>query len=157
MHGRDVPGRNARAHLCPGRRFFYACPTRELARYVTTIVGIFAAQVILIGKMPNLSDKTGEPEFTGKMKDIIDALRGEAGVATFDDAAAKCIRGVGDRRVTVLNMPVGPTSLVAYVEDDLLKRGYWMPIGSLDKLSDFGRPLKDCSAIPMKSRTLDCK
>jgi hypothetical protein len=110
---------------------FYTCPTRELANYVGMIVGMLAVQVTLTGQMPNISDKTGEPEFTGSTKGIVDAAREDAHVKTFDDAMKICSAGSDKRRVTVLNMPEG--SLVAYVFDEG-QRADWMPFVYLDKV-----------------------
>jgi hypothetical protein len=115
---------------------YYICPTRELATYVSVLVGLLAAQVALSGSMPNISDQTGEPEYTGETKSIVDGLRAKAHVETFDQAVAMCAQGSDKRTVTVLNMPAGATSIVAYVEDDRLKRAFWMPFAYLDKLSD---------------------
>jgi hypothetical protein len=115
---------------------YYICPNRELATYVSVLVGLLAMQVTLGGEMPNIDDQTGEPDFKGDTKEMVDMLRSKAQVTTFDQAMAVCAPGSNGRHVTVLNMPVGATSMVAYVEDDRLKRAYWMPFAFLDKLSD---------------------
>ena len=38
--------------------------------------------------MPNISDKTGEFEYEGETKTMVDAMREKAGVQTFDQAVA---------------------------------------------------------------------
>jgi hypothetical protein len=111
---------------------YYACPTRELATYVTTIVGLLAINATLVGEMPNVSDKTGEPEYTGETKTMVDGLREQAHVQTFDEAIKFCALGSDKRRVTVLNMP--ENSLVAYVLDEARKQTFWMSIANLDKV-----------------------
>jgi hypothetical protein len=111
---------------------YYFCPTRELADYVGTLVALFAGQIMLTGEMPNISDKTGEPEYKGQTKIMVDALREKAGVRTFDQAVAICSPGVDKEPVMVLNMP--ENSLVAYVEDERRKLAFWMPIINLNKL-----------------------
>jgi hypothetical protein len=111
---------------------YYACPTRELATYVTTIVGLTAVQATLSGgQMPNISNKNGELEYTGQTKEMVDMLREKAGVRTFDQAVALCAPGVDKRPVTILNMP--ENSLVAYVEDRH-KKTFWMSSAHLDKM-----------------------
>ena len=96
-----------------------------------TIVGLTSMQAMLGGGMPNISDKTGEPEYTGETKSMVDALREQAHVQTFDEAMKMCAPGSDKRKVTVLNMP--EKSMVAYVLDQGRKQTYWMPIVSLDK------------------------
>jgi hypothetical protein len=111
---------------------YYTCPTRELATYVTTIVGLTAMQATLLGEMPNISDQTGEPEYTGETKRMVDGLREQAHVQTFDEAMKICAPGSDKRRVTVLNMP--ENSMVAYVLDEGHKQTFWMSIANLDKV-----------------------
>ena len=136
---------------------YYSCPTRELATYVTWVVGLAQITITLGGEMPNIDDKTGEFESGGETKEMLDMLRAKAGVTTFDQAMAIAPRAAMPR-VTDLNMPVGATSMVAYVEDERMKRNYWMPIVNLDKVVELPpKPLRDCSAIPPKNRPLDCK
>ena len=111
---------------------YYICPSRELATYVTTIVGLASIQVMLGGGMPNISDKTGEFEYEGETKAMVDMLREKAGVQTFDQAVAICAPGVDKKPVMILNMP--EDLMVAYVEDERRKLAFWMPISHLDKL-----------------------
>jgi len=82
--------------------------------------------------MPNISDKTGEFEYEGETKIMVDVLREKAGVQTFDQAVAICAPGLDKKPVTILNMP--KDSMVAYVEDEHRKIAFWMPIMHLDKL-----------------------
>jgi membrane-bound inhibitor of C-type lysozyme len=110
---------------------YYACPNRELATYVNSIVALTAMQATL-GVMPNVSDKTGEPEYTGQTKLLVDSLREQAHVQTFDEAMHLCAPGRNKLRVTVMNMP--EHSLVAYVFDEAKKQPFWMPIAALGKV-----------------------
>lgn len=111
---------------------YYFCPTRELADYVGTLVALFSARIALTGEMPNISDKTGEPEYKGQTKIMVDTLRRKAGVRNFDQAVAICSPGVDKEPVMVLSLP--ENSLVAYVEDERRKRAFWMLIIKLNKL-----------------------
>jgi len=111
---------------------YYNCPSRELATYVTTIIGLSSLQAMLGGGMPNISDKTGEFEYKGETKAMVDMLRAKAGVQTFDQAVAICSPGFNKKPVIILNMP--EDSMVAYVEDEHRKLAFWMPIAHLDKL-----------------------
>jgi hypothetical protein len=110
---------------------YYACPTRELATYVTMVTGLVAMQASL-GVMPNISDKTGEPEYQGETKALVDSLRTKAHVTTFGQALNACEKGVNKKKVTVMNMPTD--SLVTYVYDEKRKAAFWMPISHLDRL-----------------------
>ncbi len=112
--------------------FYYTCPTRELATYVMTITGLIVMQSTLVGETPNISDRTGEPEYTGETKSMVDGLREQAQVETFDEAVKICALGSDKRRVMVLNMP--ENSMVAYVHDEGRKQNFWMPIVHLDKV-----------------------
>jgi hypothetical protein len=111
---------------------YYACPTRELANYVRTVLGLMGAQVMITGTIPNISDKTGEPEYTGETKMLLDSRREQAQVQTFDEAAKICTLGSNKRKVTILNMP--ENSMVTYVLDEVRKQTFWMPISHLDKV-----------------------
>lgn len=116
---------------------FYACPTRELASYTSTVLGLIALQYSLTGSLPNISDKTGEPEYAdsngqpNQTRSLLDAKRRRAGVATFDQAIAACAPGRNKMKVTILNSQQDDG--VAYVHDEARKINYWMPISSLDK------------------------
>jgi hypothetical protein len=81
---------------------------------------------------PNISDKTGEPEFTGETKTIIDAKRAAAHVTTFDEAVASCSAGKNGRKVIIMNVSENPP-LVVWVHDTKSGGNYWMPITSLNK------------------------
>jgi hypothetical protein len=109
---------------------YYECPTREMAEYVTTIIGLVALHAAL-GVQPNVSPATGEPEYEGESKRMLDNLRAAAHVSTFDDAMAQCRDGVSKKAVTVMNMP--KNSLVAWVFDRKTNESFWMPITHLDK------------------------
>ena len=112
---------------------YYSCPNRELATYVNTVISFSLVSLALTGgQMPNISDKTGEPEFTGRTKEIVDMMREKANVQSYDQAVTICAIGTNKRPVMVLNMP--ENSLVAYVLDESRKQTFWMPILNLDKV-----------------------
>jgi len=103
---------------------YFRCPNRELTDYTTTIVGLTALQSAL-GVTPNVSEKTGEPEYEGQTKVIVDTLRARAGVRSFDQAVAMCALGANGRRVTVINAPAEPFyNPVVFVFDESLKATY---------------------------------
>jgi hypothetical protein len=109
---------------------YFSCPTRELANYVYMVVGMVQLQATF-GVLPNVSDKTGAPEYEGRSKELLDFLRSKAGVRTFDQAVALCNKGADGKRIMVLNMP--ENSSVAFVGDEDAKRTFWMPISHLNK------------------------
>jgi hypothetical protein len=111
---------------------YYACPTRQLANYTNFVIGIAAASYELSGRLPNISDATGEPEFEGKTKDVLDGMRADAGVRTFDQAVAMCRKGADKVRVTVMNSP--GTDSVIWVKDQKSGQSFWMPKIHLNKL-----------------------
>ncbi|WP_353192134.1 hypothetical protein [Pandoraea pnomenusa] len=116
---------------------FFACPNRELASYTNTVVGLIQMQVALSGTFPNISDKTGEPEYRdqggqpNRTRLMLDGLRRGAGVSTFDQAVARCASGPNRSTVTILN--VDTDSNVVWVNDERKKVSFWMPMGNLDK------------------------
>jgi hypothetical protein len=108
---------------------YFACPTMELSDYTNAVLGMVSLSA-LSGKMPNISPVTGEPEYEGQSKQMLDVLRAKARVATFDQAVAACKKGAGKRAVTVMNNPKDGFSIwVAGVD----KKPFWMPKGHLDK------------------------
>ena len=113
---------------------YFRCPTRELADYTTTIVGLTALQSVF-GVTPNVSDKTGEPEYEGQTKLIVDTLRSRAGVRSFDQAVSMCALGGNARKVTVINAPAEPFYMpVVFVFDESLKATYWMAVFMLHRV-----------------------
>lgn len=116
---------------------FYACPTRELASYTATVIGLISLQYTLTGSLPNVSDTTGEPEYLDKdgkpnmTRVMLETARHKAGVATFDQAIAMCSMGRNKAKVTIMN--VQKDDEVAYVHDAAKNVNYWMPTSNLDK------------------------
>src|SRR4051812_30408729 len=53
---------------------YYACPTREIAAYVTVVIGLISTQIAVIGVTPKISRTTGEPEYEGESKALLDSL-----------------------------------------------------------------------------------
>ena len=109
---------------------YYACGSRELADYTNFVLGLVVMQKQLTGTMPNVSDKTGEPEYHGETKLMLDSLRKKAGVTSFDQAVSMCTKGLGKLKVVVLNNPKDSNAI--YVATDS-KKTFWLPKTSLDK------------------------
>ena len=110
---------------------FYSCGTRELAEYTNTVLSFLVMQKMLGAGMPNISDKTGEPEYEGESKLLLDTLRTKAGVSTFDEALARCKVGVNRMKVMVLNDP--KDSVVMWVGTTSDKQTFWMPKSAADR------------------------
>jgi hypothetical protein len=70
---------------------FFACDTQDKSIYANTVAGMVNLQYRLSGKMPNISPTTGEPEYEGKSKELLDSLRQKAGVSTFDELEPSCL------------------------------------------------------------------
>lgn len=111
---------------------YFACPTREMASYVTMVIGLVSAQAAL-GIRPNISVTTGEPEYQGESKALLDSLRAKAKVRTFDQAMKACEIGTNNRKVTIVNVPSESLQIVALVRDDGRNASFWMPIFHLVK------------------------
>jgi hypothetical protein len=109
---------------------YYACPTFELSEYVNGVMGFVSMTYGMTGKLPNVSPKTGEPEYTGQTKDIIDNWRSDAKVSSFDEATAKCSEGKNKVQVIVMNSP--ETGLSVWVADQK-QNTFWLPRGHLFK------------------------
>ncbi|KAF1004103.1 MAG: hypothetical protein GAK36_00128 [Pseudomonas sp.] len=109
---------------------YHACPTLELSDYVNGVVGFVSMTYGMTGKMPNVSPKTGEPEYAGETKDMIDNWRSAAKVSSFDEATAKCSKGKDKVQVIVMNSPEGGLSV--WVADQK-QNTFWLPRGHLFK------------------------
>lgn len=116
---------------------YYACPTRELVDYISTVIGLVSMTIELTGEPPNISDKTGEPEYLdtedgpNKTRLMLDSLRNKAKVVTFDEAIAMCSEGVGKIQVSVLNS--SKDEFTIFVMDKKTKNTFWMPKSNLYK------------------------
>lgn len=104
---------------------FYACPTQQLGTYANYVIGMVSAIYSMTGQMPNISPVTGDPEQTGQSKILLDALRKEASVKTFDQAVAMCKSGKNRVRLTVMNFPDQGQQM--WVGDEKTKESFWMP------------------------------
>ncbi|HWT68082.1 MAG TPA: hypothetical protein VN214_03100 [Pseudomonas sp.] len=109
---------------------YYACPTFELSDYVNGVMGFVSMTYGVTGKLPNVSPKTGEPEYTGQTKDMIDSWRTAANVSTFDEGIAKCSEGKNKVQVIVMNSP--DSGLSVWVADQK-QNTFWLPRGHLFK------------------------
>ncbi len=119
---------------------YYMCPTRELSNYTSLIIGLVGSSYEMLGRPPNISDRTGEPEYPeseGQPNEtnlLISTLRQEAGVNTFDEALSQCEKGVNKLRVSILNVPVDIDSI--WVMEEKSKHTFWVPSSNLTKLAD---------------------
>lgn len=117
--------------------FSYACPTRELSEYTNFVLGLVSTAITFTGHMPNISDKTGEPEYkdvSGKPNEtrvMLDNFRGNAKVGTFDQALALCNKEPSKIVVTIMNNPSDSQSI--WVAADKSKKSFWMNKSHLDK------------------------
>jgi hypothetical protein len=109
---------------------YFACPTFELSDYVNGVMGFVSMTYSMTGKLPNVSPKTGEPEYTGQTKDMIDNWRNAANVSTLDEATAKCHEGKNKVQVIVMNSP--EAGLSVWVADQK-QNTFWLPRGHLFK------------------------
>lgn len=110
---------------------YYVCPDRDKEEYISTVFGFFAVSAA-VGTFPNISDKTGEPEYEGDSKALLDMLRNKAQVSSVDEAIAACAPGKSGRKVRVLNVPKDTLAAV-YVLDKKANLTYWAPIFALNK------------------------
>ena len=110
---------------------FYACPTRELAEYTDTVIGLLSLAYSFGGKLPNISPVTGEPEYQGETEHMIAAKRRAAHVKAFDEATAACRKGRAGIHVTIMNNPGQGAAI--YVQNDKTKDTFWMSAAMLDK------------------------
>lgn len=84
----------------------------------------------MTGSLPNISPKTGDPEYEGQSKSMIDLLRSQANVATYDQAEGQCIKGKDKAQVMVMNNPKDSLSIWVSGKD---KKAFWMPKAFLNK------------------------
>lgn len=105
---------------------YYVCQTRQTAAYVTMVMGLVQLQKALTGSMPNISPETGEPEYEGKTKEMIDDLRTEAGVKTLDEAINNyCTPGKPGHRYIVMNNPSNEQYI--WAGDIKHNQAFWFP------------------------------
>ena len=126
----DCPAGSRAVTYAKRQEPYYACGTRELADYTNFVLGLVVMQKQLTGTMPNISDKTGEPEYQDETKLMLDSLRKKAGVTTFDQAVSMCAKGVGRLKVVVLNNPKDNNVIYVVTHN---KKTFWLPKTSLDK------------------------
>ncbi|EXF96289.1 hypothetical protein HK44_020690 [Pseudomonas fluorescens HK44] len=124
------PGDKAVTFIESKNEFYFACPTLDIAEYVTTTIGMVEATYQITGKLPNISTKTGEPEFEGQTKEMLDMLRSKAEVSTYDEAQAQCQKGKSKISVTVMNNPEDTMSIWVSGSDN---KPFWMPKAFLNK------------------------
>ncbi len=109
---------------------YFACQTKEISEYANYVLGLVTISAML-GKMPNISSETGDPEQTGESKAILDSLRKKSGARTFDDALKRCEKGRHGIKMVVANNPADSGSMWVY--DPARKLNYWIPKSHADK------------------------
>lgn len=108
-----------------------------MAEYTNFVILLIKSHVELIGKVPNISDQTGEPEYLDRdgvpnsSRLMLDSLRSNAKVKTFDDAIAMCHKEIGKTNVLIMNNPQEGT--VVSVMNEKTKHTFWMPQSNLNK------------------------
>lgn len=109
-----------------GQEPYYTCKSRELSDYANYALNVMLTQVQLNGGAPRVSPKTGEPDVRGKEKAILDQYRANAGVSTFEEAMAKCYKGIGKVNVIVQYYPEQGDSLYVSSEKNREEK-FWLP------------------------------
>ncbi|WP_152555814.1 hypothetical protein [Ferriphaselus sp. R-1] len=107
---------------------FYECPTREVSDYITLVTSMLRLQAAM-GVMPNISPVTGEPEYTGESKAILDKYRIKAGIKTFDQAIGMCQKGKSGTKATVMNYQKDGLSIWVSPRRSG-SQPFWMPVAS---------------------------
>jgi hypothetical protein len=109
---------------------YFACPTRRLSEYTQFVLGLVSLQAQVTGKMPTLSRDTGEPQYQGETKTMVDAYRKAAGVGSFNEAVTKCAKGPNGAHVRVEE---NPKDSFAILVSDHSGMHFWLPKIHVDK------------------------
>lgn len=109
---------------------YYSCPSYELSEYTNSVLGFVAVSYRLSGQFPKISPVTGEPVFSGDAKAMLDMLRNNAKVRTFDQAVSYCSQGKNKLSVTVVSNPADSLSMRV---SDKGNNQFWMPKSHLDR------------------------
>lgn len=136
-----APLQNCREAACPvgtkgvtamiGSEPYYTCKSGELSDYANYALSVSLAQA-QIGGPPQKINAKGEPDIQGEAKNKLDSYRANAGVSTFEQAMAKCYKGVGNQNATVLYYPDQGDSLYASLEKNSEEK-FWLPKSKLYK------------------------
>lgn len=135
------PSRNCLSAVCPAEtkavtdptQPYYNCKSGELSDYANYVLSVLIAQEPSAGIAPEITAKTGEPVVQGKEKILLDKYRTNAGVSSFENAIAKCYRGVGNLRVVVLYNPVESSNSIYVSSEENPQDKFWLPKERLDK------------------------
>lgn len=135
------PSRNCLSAVCPAEtkavtdtnQPYYNCKSGELSDYANYVLSVLIAQEQSAGIAPEITAKTGEPVVQGKEKTLLDKYRANAGVSSFEDAIAKCYRGVGNLRVVVLYNPVESSNSIYVSSEENPQDKFWLPKDRLGK------------------------
>jgi hypothetical protein len=110
---------------------FYSCETEPLADYTNAVIGLASMQKGMGLPMNNIDPQTGEPQYEGETKAMVDAMRARAGVASFDEAATHCQDGPYRHHVTVINFQKDRGS--TRVHDTTSNKSFWLPTSEIDR------------------------
>lgn len=137
----DVQLQNCKETACPvgtrgvtasiGSEPYYTCNSGELSDYANYALSVSLAQAQVGGPPQKITGK-GEPDIQGDAKDLLDRYRAKAGVTTFEEAMAKCYKGIGRQNVSVLYYPEQGDSLYAASEKNSEDK-FWLPKSKLYK------------------------
>ena len=112
---------------------YYTCKSSEFSDYANYVLNVMVAKAQLVGTPPQVSPKTGEPVVEGKEKSNIEKYRANAGITTFEEAIAKCYKGIGRQNVIVLYYPADSDSIYVAAEDNQEDK-FWLPKARLNKI-----------------------
>jgi hypothetical protein len=114
----------------PPSEGYFACPTRQLSEYTHFVLGLIDLHWQVTGKAPQLSTVTGEPDYQGETKVMLDNYRRGADVSSFADATRQCVKGRHGVRVRVEENP--PDGTAFHVSEPSGKK-FWLPRAHTDK------------------------
>lgn len=109
---------------------YYSCPSYELSEYTNSVLGFVAISRQLSGRFPKINPVTGEPVLGGDTKAMLDMLRNNAKVRTFDQAVSYCSKGKNKLAVTVVSNPIDSLSMRVSDEGN---NQFWMPKSHVDR------------------------
>lgn len=113
---------------------YYTCKSSEYSDYANYVLNVMVAKAQLVGMTPQVSPQTGEPAVEGQEKSNIEKYRANAGISTFEEAIAKCYKGIGRQNVIVLYYPADSDSIYVAAEDNQEDK-FWLPKARLNKLA----------------------
>lgn len=106
---------------------YYACQTEALSDYTNFVLGLVQMEKQIAGRFPNIDPQTGEPQFEGETKQMIENLRMSAGVQSFDQAGARCRYGPHGTKYTIMNYEKDRRS--TWIGNE--KVNFWVPTAEI--------------------------